>query len=330
MQNFTLRIAALLLLLISFSCHFKDKVDLSSIEGINAVLKENPKDTAALFARARFFVGQNKPDSAIIDLQQLVAIDSTRSAYFVLMADVYLITNRTRYTKQALEKAVKLDPNNVEAHMKLAELYLYVEMRQEALNEINAALRLDQKFPKAYFLKGVIYKEIGDTSLAFSSFMTTVEQDANNGAAYEQIGLLFADRGDKRAVDYYQNALRINPKNSLTRYNLGIFYQEQGAFESAMEVYKELVNIDPNYSNAYYNMGYIIYTQNKSLEKALEFFQKATITNPGYAEAFYMRGLCQEDLGKKDLAITDYKESIRLNPKFDLPKNALIRLGASL
>jgi hypothetical protein len=34
MQNFTLRIAALLLLLISFSCHFKDKVDLSSIEGI--------------------------------------------------------------------------------------------------------------------------------------------------------------------------------------------------------------------------------------------------------------------------------------------------------
>lgn len=330
MQYNILRISALFSLLLIFSCNFKNEVDLTSMEGINAALEENPKDTAALFARAKFFIGQNKPDSAIIDLQQLVKIDSTKSQYYEAMGDVYLVTNRTRYTKQALEKAVKLAPNNVSAHMKLAELYLYVEMRQEALNEINAALRLDQKFPKAYFLKGMIYKEIGDTSLAFSSFMTTIEQDANNGSAYEQIGLLFADRGDKRAVDYYKNALRINPKNSLTRYNLGIFYQEQGAIESAMEVYKELVAIDPNYADAYYNMGYIIYTQNKSVEKALEFFQKATITNPGYAEAFYMRGLCQEDLGKKDIAIADYKESVRLNPKFDLPKNALIRLGVSL
>jgi len=330
MQKYLIRISTLLAFLFVFSCTFKNEADLTTIEGINAVLKENPKDTAALFARAKFFLGQNKPDSAIIDLQQLVAVDSTKSDYYMLMGDVYLTTNRTRYTRQALERAVKLNPNNVEAHMKLAELYLYVEMRQEALNEINLALRLDQKFPKAYYLKGMIYKEIGDTSLAFSSFMTTIEQDPRNGAAYEQLGLLLAERGDKKAVDYYQNALRINPQNSLTRYNLGIFYQEQGAFEAAMEVYKELVTIDPNYSDAYYNMGYIIFTQNRSIEKALEFFQKATITNPAYAEAFYMRGLCQEELGKKEIAIADYKESARLNPKFDLPKNALNRLGVSL
>lgn len=312
------------------ACIGKNEKDLSTIQGINLVLTENPKDTSALFARAKFFVSQRKSDSAIIDLQHLIKIDSTKSAYFLLMGDVYLATNRTRFTKQALEKAVKLSPNNVEAHMKLAELYLYVEMRQEALNEINAALRLDQKYPKAYFLKGMIYKEIGDTSLAFSSFMTTIEQDPKSALAYEQIGLLFAGRKDKRAIDYYQNALRIDPKNSLTRYNLGMFYQETGSVAAAMEVYKELISIDPNYSDAYYNMGYIIYTQNKNIEKALEFFQKATITNPSYSEAFYMRGLCQEDLGKKELAIIDYKESLRLSPKFDLPKNALIRLGVSL
>jgi tetratricopeptide (TPR) repeat protein len=239
------------------------------------------------------------------------------------------MTNQTRYTRQALERAIKLDVSNKDAHMKLAELFLYVEMRQEAINEINEVLKLEKSNPKAYYLKGVIYKESGDTSLAVSSFMTTIEQDPKNVLAFEQIGLIYASAQNPRAVDYYQSALRLDPKNSLTRYNLGMFYQETGQLDKAMETYQELVSIDKAFANAYYNMGFIHVEYKSDPTSALPFFEKAAIVNGNYPAAVYMQGVCKEKKGDKAGAISEYRKTLSINARFEDARIGLSRLGAN-
>ena len=311
------------------ACGGRTPADLGSIEGINAVLSENPSDTAALFARAQYFMKSGKVDSALIDMKNVIKTDSSRASYFITLADIYLIKNQTRYTRQALERAVKLDPKDKNAHMKLAELYLYVKMTQPALNEINEVLKIEKRNAKAYFLKGMVYKEAGDTALAFSSFMTATEQDPNYATAYEQIGLFYAIRHDKRAIDFYQNALRADPKNSLVRYNMGYFYQQHGEFEKAMETYDELLKIDPSFANAHYNKGYILLEYQQKPADALPYFLEAARQNPRYAEAVYMVGLCNERLGNKEQAIIEYKSSLKMNPRLALSNDALSRLGVS-
>ena len=303
--------------------------DLGSIEGMNAALRENPSDTAALFARAKHFMKSGKADSALIDMKDVIKMDSSRANYFTTLADIYLVKNQTRYTRQALERAVKLDPKNKDAHMKLAELYLFVKMTQPALNEINEVLKIDERNAKAYFLKGMVYKEAGDTALAFSSFMTATERDPNYATAYEQIGLFYAIRHDKRAIDFYQNALRADPKNSLLRYNIGYFYQEHGELEKAMDSYDELLKIDPSFANAYYNKGFILLEYLEKPTDALPHFLEAARQNPRYAEAVYMVGLCNERMGNKEQAIIEYKASLKINPRLALSKDALSRLGAA-
>jgi tetratricopeptide (TPR) repeat protein len=144
----TLRTLSIFLFLLVLASCGDAPVDLTSIGGMNQALENNPADTAARYARAKYYLQNGKADSAMADMQELIKIDSSRSNYFLTLGDIYLVTNRTRYTKQALEKAISLDKTNQEAHMKLAELFLYVEMRQDALNELNEVLRINKNNPK--------------------------------------------------------------------------------------------------------------------------------------------------------------------------------------
>ncbi len=317
-----------LILIGSSSCGGDTPADLTTPAGIAAELAKDSTNPEALHARARMYITRNRPDSALFDMKKALMRDSSSADYFITLADIYLMINQTRYTRQALERAIKLDKSNSNAHMKLAELFLYVEMRQDAINEINEVLKLDRNNSKAYYLKGVIYKESGDTSLAVSSFMTTIEQDPKNVLAYEQIGLIYAGAGNPRAIDYYQSALRLDPNNSLTRYNLGMFYQENDQPDKAMETYQELVGIDKSFANAYYNMGYILFEVKSDIPAALPMFEKAASANGNYPAAVYMQGVCKEKMGKKDAAIADYRQALILNPRFEDARSGLSRLGA--
>lgn len=326
----TLLVFFLSIIFISFSsCGSDVPVDYSTKEQISTALIANPNNPEALHARAKMYIKESKVDSALIDILDALDQDSSKSEYFVTLGDVYLIKNQTRYTRQALEKAIKLEPDSKNAHMKLAELFLYVEMRQEAMNEINEVLKRDKNNPKAYYLKGILYKESGDTSLAISSFLTTTEQDPNYLLAFEQLGLIFANSGNPRAINFYETAIKLDPKNSLTRYNLGMFYQENGAFDKASEVYKSLIANDPKFSNAYYNLGFIEIEFNQNAKAAMPYFVDAEKSNPSFAAAIYMQGVCSEKLGSKQDAITSYKRCLKINPKFELASDGLKRLGAS-
>lgn len=313
-----------------FACGEPAAIDYKNKETVNQLLQEDPENAEALHARAKLYISENKADSAFYDVQLAIKLDSSKADYFITLADLYLIRNQTRSTRQMLEKAISIDPDSKEGHMKLAELYLYVEMRQEAINEVNEVLKREKTNPKAYYLKGIIYKEGGDTALALSSFLTTTEQDPNYLLAYEQLGLLFAATGNPKAISYFETAIRLDPKNALTRYNLGMFYQETGNYDAAIEVYNAISKIDPSFSNAPYNIGFIEIEYRKNPSKALPYFEQAEKANPLYAAAIYMQGVCYESMGKKPQAIELFRKSLTVSPGFELARDGLKRLGASL
>jgi tetratricopeptide (TPR) repeat protein len=312
-----------------FSCNETQKPNFDSRQAIEKVLSDEPLNDEALFARAKWHVKNSQADSALIDVLHAIEQDSSKAEYFIFLGDIYLTQNQTRYTRQALERAIAIDKDSQEAHMKLAELYLYVEMRQEAINEINEVLKRDKNNPKAYYLKGIIYKESGDTSLAISSFLTAKEQDPDYLLAYEQLGLVFAASKNPRAVDFYTTALKLNPNNSLTRYNLGMYYQSTNQVEKAIEVYNLLVEKDPAFANAHYNLGYLAIEEENNYDVALEHFKSAEIANPTFAAAIYMQGVCLENKNNLKDARTMFERALQVDRRFVLAKEGLNRIGYS-
>lgn len=327
-MNYLKRIllACATLLLISCSTGVIE-FDPNNWQSVNNALNKNPDYHPALYARSNLYLQKGRLDSALMDIAKAIEIDSLQASYYVTRADIYLMTNQSRLTKENLQMAIKVDPNYEEAHMKLAELYLYVLMYQEALDELNEVLKTNVNNPKAYYLKGIIYKEIGDTSLAISSLMTTTEQDPQYALAFEQLGLIYASKMDDKAVDFYNRAIAINPKNPQTRYNKGIFLQDKGDFESAIATYKELMTYSPEFVFAPFNIGYIHFYELNQPEEAMTYFNRAIELNPTYAEAWYMKGLVYETMKEKNLAIEQYKKAKEINNAHLKARERLQALG---
>lgn len=296
------------------------------LQEVGERIKNDSTNPALYFARANYFLSIQDYNAAMLDLSHAMKIDSTRSEYYLALSDLYMFTNKTSKSKASLESCLRVDPKNTDAMLKLAELYFYVKKYQESVNYINEALKIDKYISKAYFLKGMNFKEQGDTAKAISSMVTATEQDQQYYAAYLQLGILYAAKKDRLALNYYDNALRIDPKSSEALYNKGKFYQDLKDWSSAISNYEDLLKIEPHFKSAHYNLGAIALFQNK-YDEAIKHFTDAINDDPKYLEAYFARATTYMQENNKSLAKADYKMAAQIDPSYVPAQNALKSLG---
>ena len=74
--------------------------------------------------------------------------------------------------------------------------------------------------------------------------------------SYNDSGVARYNLGDKQgAINYYNQALKINPNYALAYNNRGSARYDLGDKQGAIDDYNQALNIDPNYINAYYGRG---------------------------------------------------------------------------
>lgn len=294
------------------------------LSAINKELEKKPNDPDLYFKRAKYYLAAKSFDAGLTDIHRAMNIDSSKTEYYLTLSDLYFATNQSGDAKNTLEKCIALDPKNVDALLKLAELYLYVRKSDKSIEYINQALRIDKYNAKAYFMKGMNFKDLKDTSKAISSMQTAVEQDQQYYDAYMQLGILTAAINNKLAIDYYKNAIRIQPKSAEAWYGLGKFYQDIGDWDNATGTYITLLKMQNN-ENAFYNLGVINLLEKKEYNQALEYFTGAININPKYTEAYYGRGLCYQALGDMHKASVEFQSCLSLNPEYAPAKAALAK-----
>jgi tetratricopeptide (TPR) repeat protein len=290
---------------------------------LNAEVTADPENPEVYHKRAQYYLKESMFDEGFEDMREVMTRDSTKALYFITLSDLYFMTNQTGASKATLEKCLQLDDKNVDAMLKLAELHFYVKKHDKSLEYINSALKLDKYNSKAYFMRGMNYKELKDTAKAISSMQTAVEQDQRFYNAYMQLGILNAAQRKPIAVEYYKNALRIQPNSIETWYDIGKYYQDVENWPKAEEAYGVLLQLDAKNRNGNYNLGVICMAAKKDYKKALNYFSTALSTDPTYAEGYYARGTCYQLLGDKKNAATDFNACLAINPQFELATIAL-------
>lgn len=86
------------------------------------------------------------------------------------------------------------------------------------------------------------------------------------------IGSVYSRRGDlKKAGEYYEKALFLDPFFPDTYFGLGYVYLKKGKIETAEGFLEKCVDLDPNYSQAYYNLGFVKYKLGKRSEAKANF-----------------------------------------------------------
>ncbi len=116
-----------------------------------------------------------------------------------------------------------------------------------------------------------------------------------------------------KAIEAYKKVIELDPNYGEAYNNLAILYQEIGDDHRAFEIYKKLIQISPQYEKAYNNLGILFYLKGRDGE-AMEAFEKAININPHNIESYINLGVLYKKQGQWNKAIESYQRALSIDP----------------
>ena len=126
----------------------------------------------------------------------------------------------------------------------------------------------------------------------------------------------------KAAENLYEEILRKNPNYINAYNNLGILFNQLGEYKKSINCYEKIIQIQPNNAAAHNNLGFVL-NQLEKHQKAMNCFEKAIQIEPNYADAFYNLGNVHKELRKYQKAINFYEKTIDINSNYVGAYNSL-------
>ena len=128
------------------------------------------------------------------------------------------------------------------------------------------------------------------------------------------------------AINLYQEVLKLDPNHLNAHNNLALIYQNLGEIQKAKNLFEEAIKIDPNCANFYNNLSAILIVE-KDYDKAETNLKKAIELKPVYINAYNNLGIVLNKLNRPEEAKTYFDKALKIDPDF---KQALINRGQSL
>jgi tetratricopeptide (TPR) repeat protein len=88
----------------------------------------------------------------------------------------------------------------------------------------------------------------------------------------------------EKAIAKYDQALQVDPRYSEVYYNRGLAHRRQDELEKALRDYTQAIRLDPEFVAAYSNRGYTYYMMG-DLNRALVDFERVLQIDPGNEDA---------------------------------------------
>lgn len=335
-MNKYIKILSFFLLILLVSCsnqankvkdENQDTAEISNpLAEINRKISDDINNDLLYIQRADYYLSVNKTDSALRDILIALDIDNENTNHYITLSDAYLAMGNPDKCLDALNRAIDLDPENKEALLKKAQLYLIMRNYENTYSTLSELIAIDNINPIAYFVRAMALLEQADTANAIKNLQVAIDQNGDYFEAQLQLGVVLAAQKKPLAVKYLQNAINILPQTIEPYYQLGLFFQENGKRESAVQTYNSILDINPEYVPALYNLGYIYLVYEHDFKKAVDYFSQVAQIAPNYAEALYNRGYSYEQLGQMQLARNDYQETLKIRNNYQKAIEGLNRL----
>ncbi|MGW8181860.1 MAG: tetratricopeptide repeat protein, partial [bacterium] len=121
---------------------------------------------------------------------------AANSKIYVRMANLYGRQRRYGESVAALEKAVELEPSDVETQNRLATAYLLGDRFEDAERILKGIMVLDDQDAQAHNSLGWLALKRGDTEQAGVHLRKALESDPDFLEAYVNVGMMYKGLGD--------------------------------------------------------------------------------------------------------------------------------------
>lgn len=331
MKRLTIYPLLVLLVCLTTACKQKDRTtdgltDTEKLEALDFRIEKNHKDASLLAERSEVLMRLGRVNEALTDISEAVRLKPNNLDYRLSQADIYFATGDVENSYKALSAAEKIAPDNNEVQLKMGEVTFYSSDYDRSLRCLSRVTERDPNNRTALFMKGFIYKMKGDTANAVGLLRKVCDIYPDYAPAFEELGVLYATHHSPMAVEYLTTAINLQPNNTNAMYALAMFYQDQEQMDEAETLYRQMLDINENSTDALHNLGYIEMMHYGDYERAIGYLTRAIETDPTCIAAFVNRGLAYEQTGNRTAARADYEEALRLDSGYEAAINGLNRL----
>jgi tetratricopeptide (TPR) repeat protein len=262
-------------------------------------LEANPKDIEALIFLGRIAFEQSRLGEAAQYFERAIAIAPRQGSAYHWYGRVSGMQARelgvprgigaARRTRKSLEKAVELDPDNLEARVELATFY------REAPSIVG-----------------------GSTQGALAQLKEISRRDPYLGALIE--GDLAMDaKKFREAQEHYQLALDREPNRAEAYFRMGVLHQKTGQFSLAFAAFEGMLKVDSDDKRAYFQIGKTADLSGQRLDQgvgALKTYLQCQpfFVMPKLSSAHRRLGGVYAKQGRRDAAREQYLAALALEP----------------
>lgn len=278
---------------------------------LEAIATAQPDNAEAAYQTGRTYQQQGDMKGAIRWFERATELDENNSMYFLKLGEargtlagevgMFKAMRMAGKVKSAFEKAVALDPDNIDARSGLVTYYL-----------------------NAPGMAG------GSTDKAFEQAEEIAKRDALRG--HFSRAQVYDKKGDADNTEReYRAAIALGAEDHDPYLALGIFLTDQKRYADAMATYDQWLEKHPDDLSVTYQVGRTASIGGDFLERGQKAFEKylagkPTIDMPSHAWAHYRLGLIHNYQGQKPAARAAFEQALTLEPKHKEAKRALKKL----
>jgi tetratricopeptide (TPR) repeat protein len=269
-------------------------------------------DLRAVFRQAQDLVRREQYAAAVPLLEKCVTAEQGNSKFHQWLgralglqaAQNGLVSGAlsVRRVKAELEKAIELDPLNLEARQDLAIMY---RAAPGFLGGSNAKAAEQVAFIRRH-----------DPALA-----SQLDGD-----------FLFADKKYEPALSAYRESARLHPR-PMIEVRISLAHQQRKDWTEAFAALDRALAIDPNFPFALYQVGRTAALSGQQLDRGEQCLRtylamplREDLENPSIAAAHFRLGNILEKKGDRTAARNEYQTALQIDPKQKMAREALAKL----
>ncbi|GAB3786697.1 hypothetical protein GCM10028818_50360 [Spirosoma horti] len=235
---------------------FRDDDREGALADYTRAIQIDPDFGTAYFNRAEVLLETGDAAGSVTDLQHIEKQYRDSTFYQTRLADAYVRLNNPAQAQVAYDRALQLNPANVEALTNRGALSYSQKDYASASQDIKRALALNPKQDAALNNQSLLLAHVGNftEALAFVDRALAVQPRQPyylNNKAY----LLLMLNRPAEALPLVEESLQRDNQNAWAHRTLGLYYLRQKQAAPALAAFRQAEKLDASVDQLYYYIG---------------------------------------------------------------------------
>jgi tetratricopeptide (TPR) repeat protein len=244
------------------------------------ILKEDPRHIPTRFNLAVCHTKMGNANGAIVEYRKLLEQDGTIYEARTNLAILLDQNGQRPAAAEQYEKLVELRPDDPQAQFRLGMFYARGDEMEQAYPHLIAAAEKNLTFPELYIALSEAEHLRKDESKSRQYLEKAYQMDPSNRNIQRQLGIIY------REMHEYARAIELlKPLLPESRLELALSYFDNKNYREAVPLLVELVNADSGNADYIYMLGKS-YLEVMAYPQAAAVLQRVVQLKPDYVEAY--------------------------------------------